>query len=83
VTFDVEEYVPAHQARLVECDDAVAVGEIADVVDGPQLDKRHAATGLVIDNLYSEVCLRRGESIINRRDRRERRAGKKEKNTSP
>ena len=50
VAGDVEEDGLAHQPRLVEGDDAVAVGDETDAVDGLQLDQRDAAAGLRIDD---------------------------------
>ena len=55
VAGDVEENVLVHQPRLAEGDDAVAVGEIAKVVDGAQLDQRHAAARLVVHHFDGEI----------------------------
>ena len=59
VALDAEEHPPVHQARFVEGDVAVAVGVVADVVGGLKLDQRHAASGLVVDDLDLEVLFGR------------------------
>ena len=50
VTCDGEEDALVHQAGLVKGDDAGAIGDVADVVDGGEFDERDASVGLVIDD---------------------------------
>ena len=53
---DAEEDLPAHQPRLVEGDQAGRVGVVAGAVGGLELDHRHAAPGLLVDDLDGEVA---------------------------
>jgi hypothetical protein len=55
----VEEDLPVHQARLVESDQAVAVGPVGDFVDGFEFDQGHAAPGAVVDHADRVVGTRR------------------------
>ena len=47
-----------HQPRLVEGDQAVRVGVVADAAGRLELDHRHAAARLVVDHLDREVAAR-------------------------
>ena len=62
---DAEEDLLAHQSRLVERDQAGGVGVVAVAVGGLELDHRHAAAGLLVDDLDGEVAAgvrRRGDA---------------------
>ena len=54
---DVKENFLAHQPRIENSNDAVAVGIVPHVVDRAQLDKRDSATGLPIDDRDLEVLV--------------------------
>src|SRR5262249_37373021 len=54
VARDMEEDLLAHEPRLMEGDDAVAVGEVCNVVDGAQFDEGDAAAGLLVDDSDGE-----------------------------
>src|SRR5262249_32680340 len=54
VTLDEEKNLPVEQARLVEGHDAVAVGHVANLVDGLEFHQGYAAPGLLIDDLDAE-----------------------------
>jgi hypothetical protein len=70
---DVEEDLLAHQAGLVEGDQAVAVGVVADAVNGLELDQRHAAAGLLVDDFdHVRRAGRRGSRM--RRTEQQRKA---------
>ena len=60
MAFHVEKHPLVHEPRLGEGHDAARVGEIAGVGGGLQLDQRHAAAGLVVDDLDLEVAARLG-----------------------
>ena len=65
VAADEKEHFLVHQPGLVEGHDAVAVGEVAEPMDGLQLDQRHAPSALIVDDLDFERPLGglgRGES---------------------
>ena len=50
VALDVEEDLRVHQPRLGEGDDAVAVGQVSEMVDGRQFDQRHSPARLTVDD---------------------------------
>ena len=53
---DAEPDLLVHQSRLVERDQAVGIGVVADAAGRLQFHHRHAAAGMVVDDLDGEVA---------------------------